>query len=199
MSNLNISFKQYRTIDLVILAVIMFVFETITAKAAAQWFPDQLYFLSPTVAVVCIVMMRWNGYAAIHAFVGGLAFCFASGASEKQFIIYCVGNCFALLALLLFKALGKKKIKDKFVFTVLFTLAAFLGAQLGRWLVGLLLGGTPDSIIVFLTTDSLSGLFAVVVVLISRRVDGLFEDQKSYLIRADAERRRKEGEEFYNS
>lgn len=199
MSNLNISFKQYRAIDLTIFAVIMLIFETVTAKAAVQWFPDQLYALSPTVAVVCIVMMRWGPYGAIHALLGGFAFCFASGANGKQFIIYCVGNCFALAALGLFKLFGKKKIKDKFGYTVLFTLAAFLGVQLGRWLISLPLGGSPDSIIVFLTTDSLSLLFAVVVVLISRRVDGLFEDQKSYLIRADAERRRQEGEEFYNS
>ncbi len=39
----NISFKQYRAIDLGILAVILFVAETITAKAANSWFPTELY------------------------------------------------------------------------------------------------------------------------------------------------------------
>ncbi len=38
--------------------------------------------------------------------------------------------------------------------------------------------------------DSLSLLYAVVVVLISRKMDGLFEDQRNYLIRTEAERRK---------
>ncbi|MCM1298970.1 MAG: hypothetical protein NC203_03505 [Firmicutes bacterium] len=195
---MNLTFKQYRAIDLTILSVVLAVCEFLTAKAATAWFPGQLYALSPTVTVVCIVMMRWNGYAAIHAALGGLIFCLTSGANEKQILIYCVGNCFGLAALTLFKVFGKKKIKDKFGFTVLFTLAAFVGTQLGRWLVGLLLGGSPDTIIVFLTTDSLSLLFAIVVVLISRKADGLFEDQKEYLVRMQAERKRKEAEDYYN-
>lgn len=196
---MNLTFKQYRAIDLTILAVVLCVCEFLTAMGATVWFPGQLFALSPTVTMVCIVMMRWNGYAAVHAVLGGLVYCLASGASGEQILIYCAGNLFALLALILFKVFGKKKIKEKFGFTVLFTLAAFLGAQLGRWLISLLFGSSPDTIIVFLTTDSLSLLFAVVVVLISRRVDGLFEDQKEYLIRVQAERKRKEAEDYYNS
>ena len=179
--------------------MVLCVCEFLTAMGATVWFPGQLFALSPTVTMVCIVMMRWNGYAAVHAVLGGLVYCLASGASGEQILIYCAGNLFALLALILFKVFGKKKIKEKFGFTVLFTLAAFLGAQLGRWLISLLFGSSPDTIIVFLTTDSLSLLFAVVVVLISRRVDGLFEDQKEYLIRVQAERKRKEAEDYYNS
>ena len=196
---MNLTFKQYRAIDLTILAVVLCVCEFLTAMGATVWFPGQLFALSPTVTMVCIVMMRWNGYAAVHAVLGGLVYCLASGASGEQILIYCAGNLFALLALILSKVFGKKKIKEKFGFTVLFTLAAFLGAQLGRWLISLLFGSSPDTIIVFLTTDSLSLLFAVVVVLISRRVDGLFEDQKEYLIRVQAERKRKEAEDYYNS
>ncbi len=99
----NISFNQYRFIDLTILAVVTAVFEAITAYAATKWFPGELYAVSPTIAMACIVMMRWNGFAAINAALGGMSFCLASGATEKQILIYVVGNCFALLALLLFK------------------------------------------------------------------------------------------------
>ncbi len=193
----NISFNQYRAVDLTILAVITAVFEAITAFAATKWFPGELYAVSPTIAMVCIVMMRWGGFAAINAAVGGMAFCLASGATEKQILIYVIGNCFALLALLLFKYPGKNKIKDKFYFTVLFVIAAYTGAQIGRWLVGLVCGGAADSVIMFFATDMLSLLFSVVIVLISRKGDGLFEDQKSYLIRLDKARRKKEAEDYY--
>lgn len=186
----NISFKQYRAIDLVIWLVILSVFEYVTVMAASKWFPGEIYTISQMVAVLCIVMMRWGGYAAIHAVAGGIVFCLVQGASAEQFAVYCVGNCFALIALVLFKAVGKENIRTKLHFTVLFTAVAFCGAQLGRWLVSLVFGGTFGSIATFFMTDSLSLLYAVVVVLISRKADGLFEDQKSYLIRTEAERRK---------
>lgn len=188
----NISFGQYRAIDLGILAVILFAAETLTAKAANVWFPGELYALSPSVAVICIVMMRWGGFAVIHALTGGAAFCIASGASAKQFAVYCAGNCLALAALFMFKALGKARVKDSALLTVAFTAAAFTGAQLGRYLVSLCFGEPASSLARFFTTDILSLLFAVVVVLISRRIDGLFEDQRAYLIRTAEERRREQ-------
>lgn len=86
--------------------------------------------------------------------------------------------------------MGKEAVRAKAHFTVLFVAAAFGGAQLGRWLVSLIFGGSLGSIVTFFMSDSLSLLYAAVVVLISRKADGLFEDQKSYLIRTEAERRK---------
>lgn len=188
----NISFKQYRAIDLGIMAVILAVVEALIAKAAGTWFPGQMYTLSPTIAIVCIVMMRWGGFAAIHAAAGGLAFCIASGANPRQFAIYCVGNCFALVALLLIKKFGKQRIKDSILLTTAFTATAFFGAQIGRWLVSLFFERSFDLLIRFIATDSLTLVFSVVVVLISRKIDGLYEDQRAYLIRTAEERRRAE-------
>ncbi len=187
---MNLSFKQYKAVDLAIWAVILGVFEALATLAAKKWFPFQLYSLSPTITVLCIVMMRWGGFAAIHAVVGGAVFCIAGGADVSQFFIYCVGNCFSMLALLLFKALGKEKIRSKALFTVMFTAAVFSLAQIGRWLVSLFFGSSLGSVIDFFVTDPISLLFALVVVLISRNADGLFEDQKSYLIRTQDERNR---------
>lgn len=186
----NLSLRQYKAIDLTILAIILAVAETITSKAANVWFPDQLYTLSPTIAVVCIVMMRWSGFAAIHAVVGGLAFCIASGASPEQFAIYCAGNLLALLPLVMIKLLGKQKIVNSIPLTICYTCLAFLGAQTGRWIVSLFFGGAADSIIMFIVTDLITLVFSVVLILIARKVDGLFEDQKAYLIRTEAERMR---------
>ncbi len=188
----KISFGQYRAIDLGIMAVILFAVETLIAKAAGTWFQGQMYMLSPTIAIVCIVMMRWGGFAAIHALVGALAYCMALGASGRQFAIYCVGNLFALVSLLLIKKFGKQRIKDSVLLSIVFTAAAFAAVQIGRWLVSLIFGGTPDALLRFITTDSLTLAFSLLVVLISRRVDGLFGDQRSYLIRTAEERRRAE-------
>ena len=206
---MNLSFKQYRAIDLVIMLVILAAAEALITHAATVWFPNEMYVLSPTVAIVCIVMMRWGGFAAIHAAGGGLALCLASGAGLNQIAVYCIGNCFALLALIPLMALGKEKVRSKYWLTVLFTVVAFCGAQIGRWLVGLFFGGSASDIVTFFTTDSLSLVFALLIVLIARRVNGLFEDQLAYLKRTQAERNKQqipdygdteygEGSDMYN-
>lgn len=186
----QISLRQYRAVDLAMLSAILFAAETITAKAAGEWFPDELYTLSPTVAVVCIVMMRWGGYAVFPAIAGGAAYCLALGASFHHYAVYCVGNCFALIALLLFRVFGKENVRKKPVNTLIFTAAAYTGVCLGRGLCTVIGGGGFGAFVSFLTADSLSLVFSAVVVLLARNIDGLFEDQRAYLIRTDAERRR---------
>lgn len=61
--------------------------------------------------------------------------------------------------------------------------------QLGRWGVSIVLGNNPLLIIQFMTTDALSGVFGAVVISVLRNVDGMFENQKSYLLRLEEERR----------
>lgn len=193
----QISFGQYRAIDLAILSAILFIAETVTAKAAGEWFPDELYTLSPTLAVVCIVMMRWDIYAFIPAIAGGAAYCIALGTVLPYYAVYCVGNCFALLVLPIFRLFGstmkdgKEKIRGKPAFTLIFAAAAYACICLGRAACAAVIMGS-FSFVEFLTADSLSLVFGAVVVLIARTADGLFEDQKLYLIRTEAERRREQ-------
>lgn len=190
------SFIRYKAIDLAFLAVILAVFEAIASIAAKQWFPLQLFSLSPTITVVCIVMMRWGGWAAIHAVVGGLSYCIATGGEPKQFLVYCAGNCLALVALVFFKFYGKERVRGSFLMTAAFALTAFFGAIVGRWLISLCFDFDLLSIVDFFVADSLTLLFTVVVVLISRKPDGLFEDQKAYLIRTEDERKRRSEDEL---
>lgn len=188
------SFLRYKAVDLAMLAVILAVFEALASVAAKNWFPLQLFSLSPTLAVVSIVMMRWGGWAAIHAVVGGLSYCIATGGDTKQFAVYCIGNCGALLALFLFKIFSKEKVRGTWLKSAVFAVVAFCGAMIGRWVISLFFGG--ESIITYFATDCLTLVFTIVVVLIARRADGLFEDQRAYLIRTEDERKRREDSEL---
>ncbi len=198
--NNNISFGQYRGIDLTILTILTVGAEAIIALAASRWFTSELYSLSPMVALVCVVMMRWDAWAAIPAMLSGFAFCAVMGQSWEHFLVYCAGNCGALAAMVWFKAMGKEAVRKKFEVTILYTITAFAGVIIGRWAVSLLLGYELNSIVGFFFADSLSLLFAVVVTLIARRIDGLFEDQRSYLIRTEEERQKQRDDEadFYD-
>ncbi len=184
----QISFRQYRAIDLLILAALMVLSEFVILFAASHWYADQLYIVSPVAALVALVMMRWNGYAAIHAVLGGLVFAALSKGTWQQFLIYGVGNLFSLLALVLFKALGKERIRQSVFLSLVFALCTQLFMQLGRAGLAFLFGHPAATCLGFITTDTLSGLFTMVIVWIVRRIDGLFEDQKNYLLRVESER-----------
>lgn len=184
----NITFKQYRNIDLTIFAVLLALSEAITTVATNKWFYAQPVAISTTLIFICIIMMRWGGFAAIHAVLGGLVFCVASGASAEQFLVYAVGNCAALSGLIWLRVFGKDKVRVSAARLMLFVATSYLTMQLGRWLISLPFGARPDTLLVYLTTDIVSLLFAAVVMVITSKLDGVIEDQKSYLFRLQREK-----------
>ncbi len=185
--NRSFSFRQYRAIDLGLFALLLFVSESLIVRAARFWFPDQLYTVSVVAAVTAIVMMRWGAWAAIHALLGGLVFSLNSGASARQLLIYCLGNLLSLLMLLPLRLLGWDRIRRDGFLSVCFGLVTLLLMQLGRALTALVLGAAIPDCAGFFTTDSLSLLFTGVILWIVRRLDGIFENQKHYLLRIHKE------------
>lgn len=194
--NRQISLAQYRTIDLMILAVLMAVVQVIIGFASSVWFPDQLYVVSPVGIIVALVMMRWGPWAAMHAVLGGALFVWISGGNSHQLIIYGVGNLFSMLALPLLRWPGKEKLRSNVIYTLLFGVAIQLLMLAGRAAVAAILGYEADICFVFITTDALSILFTLCGVWVIRRIDGLFEDQIHYLLRIQSEQSAKGGEQL---
>ena len=181
------TWKEYRAIDLAMLAAALAVFEYIIVRAANWWFPGQPFTVSLAAAVTSIVYMRWGAWGAIHAVEAGFVFCFFSGASGGQFFIYCIGNLVSVLAVLLLKASGKERVRTGHL-SLIFPLLVQVLMQAGRAAAALLLEADPADTVGFFTTDSLSLLFTFVIVWIARKLDGVYEDQKHYLLRVHAEK-----------
>ena len=237
--NHRLTFRQYRQMDLTVFGAMLVVAEALIVLAATRWFPAEAYTVSIVAAVTSIVLMRWGPWAAIHAVLGGLVYCFVSGGQPGQYLIYCAGNLFALLSLLWFRipgkertsgkeqnsgkkrgassdrtagsdrTSGKERIREDSFLTVIFGLTVQLLMQLGRAVVAFaLLRASPGSALAgtqsiagalsfcigFITTDALSGFFTAVILWIARRQDGLFEDQKHYLLRIQEAEKEERGE-----
>ncbi len=192
----KISFEQYRNIDLLLLFGILAVCQFLIYAAVNFWYPEQLYVLSPVAVVVALVMMRWNGWAAIHALGGGVFFALLCGGGSQQLLIYGLGNLAGLGALGLFQVLGKEKIRSDALMAMCFGLSTQLLMQLGRGCVAALLGYPAAACIGFITTDVLSDIFTLVVMWVIRRIEGLFEDQKNYLLRLQKEQKAERGEQL---
>lgn len=180
------TWKEYRAIDLALWALALAVFEFLIVRAANWWFPGQPFTVSLAAAVASIVYMRWGWWGAIHAAEAGLVFCFFSGAAPIQYVIYCGGNLLSVLAVLLPSRLGKERVRTGRL-SLVFPVLVQLLMQGGRALAALALGCAPAAAVGFFTTDSLSLLFTFVIIWIARKLDGVYEDQKHYLLRVHAE------------
>lgn len=191
--NRRMSLMQYRGLDLFFFAVMLIISETLIVNAAIRWYPDQLYTVSVSAAITAIVMMRWGLWAGIHAVLGGIVYCLAAKGTPQQFLIYSLGNLFGLLSLLMIRIFGKERICENVLLTLLFALCTQLFMQMGRALISVINGAALETGIHFITTDALSGLFTMVIVWIASRLDGVFEDQISYLLRVQKEAEEEKG------
>ena len=186
----QISFRQYRVMDLFLFTALLCGCEALITLGATRWFPGEPYTLSITPAVTAIMMVRWGGLAALPAVLGAGVFCFVSGAALPQYLIYCVGNLASLLLTRFLCGDGWKRLHENVLLAMLYGLSTALLMQLGRLVLGLVMGGSLRVCVGFVTTDTLSTLFAVLIVWIARRLDGMLEEQKHYLHRVAEEMER---------
>ena len=179
----QITFRQYRAMDLFLFTALLCICETLITLGATRWFTGEPYTLSLTPAVTAIVMVRWGGFAAIPAVLGAFVFCLVSGATLPQYVIYCVGNLAGLVLTQVLCRIGWKRLHENVLFSMLYGLLTAVLMQLGRFLLALVMGNPLAVCVGFIATDTLSTLFAVLLVWITRRLDGVLEDQKHYLKR----------------
>ena len=184
----QITIEQYRSIDLTLFALMLVIFETIVVKASGKWFSAQPYTFSLTAALTAIVLMRWGIWGAVEAVLGGIVFCAAYGGSGGQYVIYGAGNLFSLGALGLIKLFGPENIRLDTVKSLIFAAAVQILMHAGRAAAALCFGHSIKECAAFFTTDALSCVITMVIIWIARRLDGIFENQKIYLLRINEEK-----------
>lgn len=190
------SLASYRSIDLLLWAAILLLFEGVILRASRSvFFVDQPFTVSLAGAVACIVYMRWGFWGGIHAFLAGAVYAVLGGGSWKQLLIYAVGNLFSLAIVPVMDRIGKEALRKSQYLYLGISLATLLLMQLGRAVLSLFFGTGPAEALRFFTTDSLSAVFTLVIIWIVRRLDGVYEDQRHYLRRfhQEQEKERMEG------
>ncbi len=191
MAQKNLTFKQYKAMDLIIFLVIFTVLESVLVTLSNK-LVNVNFAVSLLYTVAALVIMRWGAWATLHLALGGIVFCFASHGDVLQYVAFSVGNCFALLSLIYTLFLGKKRVRDSFTLSMLFVIIIYLAVCVGRAVMLSILKSINlwDLLIATVSSDLLSLVITLIIVLISRMQDGLFEDQKGYLLRTQEERRR---------
>ena len=192
------SLLRYKSIDLLIWVVMMGVFETLIVKAGSVWFTSQPYILSLVPALTTIVYMRWSLWGVLYASLGGFFLVSASSAAAGQWLVYIIGNLLSVLVYPVMVKVGKERITSSAFLSALCAVLTAVLMQVGRGLVSLCEGNGISGMLAFFTTDALSGVFAVIIILVVRKRDGVFEDQISYLrrLRKEEEEKKNEGNGF---
>lgn len=201
----QLTLQQYRNTDLFLFAVILLVADLLVYYAAT-WFPSvAFYTLSFVVPITALVIIRWGWYGALFSVADGLIYCIINGAAWQSFLIYMAGNAFAAFSLIFVKLMGKQRITSKFYFSLLFVVLVWLLINLGRAVVSAILGYQFIEVLLTLCGISENGLLSLFIgaltILVLRKFDGMWEDQKHYLKRLEEERKEKQrhdtfGEEF---
>lgn len=192
-----ISVKQYRLTDLFLFAVITALGELLP-HFAMVWFPSgALYTISFAVPITLIVMMRWGWPSLFYALGSGLIYCLLNSGSGSQYATYCIGNLFIAVMLIPRYLIGAKKIASHWWSSVLFVIGGWVCVYLGRASVSAVCMaiapidgvGVFDGFIAFALYDLISLGIGALIIIVLRRFDGMFEDQKDYLNRIDAARK----------
>ena len=198
---MNLTFKKYRSLDLTIFTVLYAILETLIVIASNKWFTHQFYTLSLSVTIVAIVMVRWGAYAAVPAVVGSLCYLLANSIAGNQVtyqtaIIYIGSSLSMLLGLFYVKLVKKERLSNrKSLACYGLAVVLYLLIIVFRTIISMCFGQGFSIIVNYNFVECLTLLFALVAIFIARRQDGLFVDQKTYLLELD-KKRQKEQEKF---
>ncbi len=184
--------KQYRTIDLTILFIIMCVLEVASLLVLHRNISS--FYLSIVLLVTLIVYMRWNFYGCIFGIVGGIIDAvlissinsivdpnaMAMSAVVKWSIAYVVGYLMTAVSMAFFK-MGKKKFSSNLIYIFFYVLSAYILMCLGRSLVFVFYGENFFEVLISnFTREALNLVFTFLVLLVAKRQDSIFADQKEY-------------------
>lgn len=187
------SFKQYRTLDLVIFTAMYALCEFLVIKGATVWF-DEPYSISIMLPLLLIVMMRWDRYAVIPAVIYAILFVFYQSGSVKQYLIYIIGNLGFMATLIYVYKVGKDRIRKTFFDSAVYLVIGFVTMEVSRGLASMIISHTgPMVILQFLMTDMLSLVFGLLVIITVRKAEGLFQDQKQYLLQINSQEKQDGG------
>ena len=154
-----------------------------------------MLFRSLMVPIALLVIMRWGWCGIFYALGDGLLLCLLNLGNENfnpaLFGVYIIGNAFIAVTLLLTKFIGKERIASKWYLSALFVSVGWLAVFFGRACVGACFGLGFVTIMQSQLWDLLSLAVGLALILLLRRLDGMFEDQKHYLLRLDKEKRNK--------
>lgn len=192
-----ISVQQYKATDLFIFAVIVIIFDLLVHYTPMLFTGEIVFSFCLTVPITLLVMMRWGWCSVFFAVGDALFLTVVNNPSVWQsYLCYGVGNASLMLLLIVVKLAGKKRIASKWYFTTLFVLCGWVVQNLTITVINAICGFSFVPCLAsnfgFGITGLLSLGMGLVITLVLRKLDGMYEDQIEFLKRLKGEREEKQ-------
>ena len=184
------SLRRFKTMDILVFAVLAAVFEYINYFASTNLQGFKLMFLSYSVVLSLICVYRWGLIGSVVAMVGGLSACLASKATEPSlFLSYIFGNFIGLFvsSIIFIKIVKREKIKSNKFLLILYLLVCYVSVIFFRSLIlslyqenifNYLLNSMRAELII----ESLSFVISCFILLIAARKKGdIVVEMKAYI------------------
>jgi hypothetical protein len=182
---MSVGIRHYRIFDLSLLTILAVLAELISQYATAHFMGSGFY-LSFSILVAFIAMIRWGASGILVYVVAGLVNVFTRANSgfdlsfAQALLLYPVTHAGISLAALMFKKYTMEELVERSTRLLAFTLLGYLGIGLGKGIVGILLG---YSFLNFFTNYLLINLFNLIIVfivllLLSRKGDLMLDMEK---------------------
>ena len=190
-----ISFRQYKYTDLFFFALVLGLSEILIFCAYNYWFKSTIdkFYINFMLAIALTVIMRWGWVGGIYAVLDGIILSAVGGGGWQRYLSYIIGTACILSVLLLTKFVGKEKIRSKWYLTLAYIIVGWVSVNLGIACMSAIFGENFLSALMLSFGYGVYGALplaaAIVVIMILRRLNGMFEDQKHYLLRQDRERK----------
>lgn len=160
---------------------------------AQFWFSDAAFYtLNLMLPVITLVNVRWGWWGVIIAVFEGVLYCAIRGNAWQLYIIIIISNLAIVSQLLYIKLVGEDRLKKHWYWAFLLVLLGWVSVNLVRTCLFAAFYGDFLSALGTMFGFSDCGLLALVmgeiIILICRKLDGLVENQKSYLLRLKRER-----------
>lgn len=183
------SYNIYKFADIAILTILAVIAEVAGIGAIKMFFEQGSpisFMLSLALPVVMIIMIRWNYYGLVAAFVVGITNHIVLGSSDVgHLIIYSIGNLGVALAFIWLHYRTKQAIRSDWMLTTLYYLTGYIGVILLRSLIAMLFGNhlLVTMVNMFLKGEFLSIIIGFVVMMIARKQPNFMVDMKTYLLK----------------
>lgn len=187
-----ISIKQYRLGDLFVFTVIAAIAELICYLSQIWFSSAAFYTLNLMLPVITLVTVRWGWPAVVLAAAESVLYCALRHTTWQGYIIYMVGNAAIAAELFAVKLIGAERLKKRWYWASLLVLIGWVATNLVK--TCMYAAFYKDFVSALKTMFGIAdcGLLALVmgevIILICRRLDGFFENQKLYLLRLNKER-----------
>ena len=190
-----ISFRQYKYTDLFFFALVLGLSELLVFCSYNYWFKSTIdkFYVNFMLAIALTVIMRWGWIGGLYAVLDGIILSAVGGGGWQRYLSYIIGTACILVVLLMTKFVGKEKIRSKWYLSLAYVLVGWASVNVGISCMSMIFGESISTALLVSFGYGVYGALplaaSIVVVMLLRRLNGMFEDQKHYLLRQDKERR----------